>query len=171
MDTTFRPMRRKNQLLPEAECLAILNQVTNGVLALSGDHGYPYAVPLSYVYANGKLYFHGAKQGHKLDAVRRESKASFCVVDQDIVQPEKYATLYRSVIVFGKIRVLEDPAEIRAAIEMLGLRYAPDNPREMLDKEIDTEWPALCMFEMTVEHMTGKEAKALTAKRRQDPTV
>lgn len=165
MEVSFRPMRRKSQLLPEAECLAILNRAASGVLALSGDNGYPYAVPLSYVYAGGKLYFHGAKQGHKLDAVRRESKASFCVVDQDEVVPEKYATNYRSVIVFGKIKVLEDPAEIRAAIEKLGLRYAPDNPRAMLDQEIDTEWPALCVFEMTVEHMTGKEAKALALQR------
>ena len=166
MNTDFRPMRRKNQLLPEAECLAILNRATSGVLALSGDHGYPYAVPLSYVYTDGKLYFHGAKQGHKLDAVRRESKASFCVIDQDKVVPEKYATDYRSVIVFGRITVLEDPAEMRSAAEKLGLRYAPDNPREMLDREIDTEWPALCVFEMTVEHMTGKESKALALQRK-----
>lgn len=84
----FREMRRKKQLLPEEEAIAILKEGTFGVLALSGDDGYPYAVPISYVYEGGKLWFHCAKSGHKLDAIRREPKASFCVTAQDKVVPE-----------------------------------------------------------------------------------
>lgn len=109
----FRDMRRKNQLLPPEEAESILRQGTSGVLSLLGDGGYPYGVPLSYVYHNGRLYFHCAKAGHKLDAIRRERKCSFCVIAQDLVAPEKYTTLFRSVIAFGQVRVLEDAGETR----------------------------------------------------------
>ena len=106
----FRPMRRNKQALSPAQCEAVLTRGSSGVLAVSGDDGYPYAVPLSYVYAGGRLYFHCAASGHKLDAVRRCSKASFCVIDQDRVVPEEYTTYFRSVIVFGQVRELTDAA-------------------------------------------------------------
>ncbi len=83
----FREMRRSRQALPQEECTSILDRGTHGVLALAGDDDYPYAVPISYVYADGKLFFHCAKTGHKLDAIARCAKASFCVVDQDQVAP------------------------------------------------------------------------------------
>lgn len=89
----FRKMRRGRQELSLEETEAILNRQTAGVLALSGDGGYPYAVPISYIYADGKLYFHCAKSGYKLDAIRRDPKASFCVIDQDQIVPEKFTTL------------------------------------------------------------------------------
>ena len=84
----FREMRRKKQRLSAEACEAILAEGTSGVLAVDGDGGYPYAVPLSYVYQDGKLFFHCAKSGHKLDAVRRNPRASFCVIGQDRVVPE-----------------------------------------------------------------------------------
>ena len=86
----FREMRRKRQQLSEEESIGILQKATAGTLALLGDNGYPYAVPISYVYANGKLYFHNSLSGHKVDAIRNCDKASFCVIDKDDVQPEKY---------------------------------------------------------------------------------
>ena len=97
-----------------------------GVLALSGDDDYPYAVPISYVFDGAKLYFHCAKDGHKLDAIQRSSKASFCVIDQDQIVPEKYTTYFRSVIAFGQIRIIQDEKEKRAAIEKLAKKYSPD---------------------------------------------
>ena len=97
----FREMRRKRQALLPEEIQAVLNRGTSGVLALSGDNDYPYAVPISYVYDGEKIYFHCAKSGHKLDAVRRNRKASFCVIDQDRIIPEEYTSYFRSVIVFG----------------------------------------------------------------------
>ena len=103
----FREMRRKRQMLGKEECEEILNRGTSGVLALLGDDAYPYAVPISYVYEDGKLYFHSARSGHKLDAVREYPKASFCVIDQDQIVPEEYTTYFRSVIAFGSIRILE----------------------------------------------------------------
>lgn len=163
----FREMRRKGQLLPREEAEAILRRGTSGVLALAGDDGYPYAVPISYVYDGDRIYFHCAAAGHKLDAVRRNAKASFCVIGQDQVVPEAYATYYRSVIVFGQIRELEDEAEKRAAIERLAVRYAPEDTPDGRRAAIDREWAALCMLEMRVDHMTGKEARGLARKRRE----
>ena len=93
-----RPMRRIRQQLEQAACEEILAKNTSGVLALAGDEGWPYAVPLSYAWAEGKLIFHGATSGHKLDAMRREPRASFCVIDADEIVPERYTTHYRSVI-------------------------------------------------------------------------
>ena len=89
-DSTFRQMRRKRQQLAEEESIAILEKATAGTLALLGDNDYPYAVPISYVYHDRKLYFHSALAGHKVDAIRKCDKASFCVIEQDDVQPEKY---------------------------------------------------------------------------------
>lgn len=109
-------MRRNKQLLSNNESVEILKNGTSGVLALLGDNEYPYAVPISYVYDNSKIYFHGAKSGHKIDAIRKCNKASFCVIAQDEIHPEKYTTYFKSVITFGKIRILEDENEIRQAI-------------------------------------------------------
>ena len=89
----FREMRRFKQLLPQETAIEILNRNTSGTLALIGDNDYPYAVPISYVYIDGKLYFHSAKSGHKIDAIIKHEKASFCVIDQDHIVPEKYTTI------------------------------------------------------------------------------
>lgn len=154
----FREMRRKKQALTPEECAAVLAQGTSGVLALSGSGGYPYAVPLSYVFDGNRLYFHCARAGHKLDAIRQNNRASFCVVGQDQIVPEEYTTYFRSVIAFGTIRILVDTSEKRAAIEKLAVKYAPDDTNEHRSQMIDRDWAPLCMLEMTIEHMTGKEA-------------
>ena len=162
----FREMRRKKQALPWEESVAILEKGTAGVLALSGDEGYPYAVPMSYVYDGKKIYFHCAKSGHKLDAIQRNAKASLCVVARDDVVPEQYTTYYQSVIVFGTLRVLEGESEKRAAIEKLAVKYAPEHAVAARNATIEREWEPLCMLEMTVEHITGKEAKELALAKR-----
>ena len=154
----FREMRRKKQVLPPQEAEAILYGGTSGVLALDGDDGYPYAVPISYVYDGRKLYFHCAKSGHKLDAIQACEKVSFCVTDQDLIVPEKYTTYFRSVIVFGRASVVEGEDEIRSAIEKLAMKYHPDDSKENRDSAIEKEYPALCMVKIQIEHMTGKAA-------------
>ncbi len=161
----FRAMRRSAQQLSQEECERILERNTSGVLAVMGDGGYPYAVPLSYVYVDGSLYFHCAKSGHKLDAIRGCSRVSFCVTDQDEIVPEKYTTCFRSVIVFGRARILEDEAEIRRSIEALARKYAPGDTEENRTKEIEREWAALCMIQVEIKHMTGKEAHELMRRR------
>ena len=126
----FKEMSRKKQILSNKENIEILEKGTSGVLALLGDNEYPYAVPISYVYENSKVYFHSAKAGHKIDAIRKCSKASFCVISQDEIVPEEYTTYFRSVIVFGKIRILEDKNEIRETIEKLAIKYYPTDSIE-----------------------------------------
>lgn len=161
----FREMRRKKQALSPEDCADILTQGTSGVLALLGDEGYPYAVPLSYVYHRGKLYFHSAKSGHKLDAIRANPKASFCVIGQDHIVPQEYTTYFRSVIAFGTVRVLEDEVEKRRAIKALAIRYAPEDNAESRKDAVEREWERLCLLEFSIEHLSGKEAIELVGEK------
>lgn len=161
----FREMRRKKQQLTQEETMVILREGTSGVLSLTGDEGYPYGVPLSYVFDGDKLYFHCAKEGHKIDAIRKNPKASFCVIAQDEIVPEKYTTCYRSVIAFGSVRILENEGEKRRAIEELALKYAPEDSEENRQNYIEKDWEPLCMLEMTVEHLSGKEAIELVRRK------
>lgn len=161
----FREMRCFRQQLSPEECRAILSRGTSGVLAVTGDGGWPYAVPLSYVYRDGKLFFHCATSGHKLDALERDGRASFCIIDQDQVVPAEFTTYYRSVIVFGPVRILRDREGIEAAARELGWKYCPQETPEALEKEIAGSLGRMCILEMTVEHMTGKEAKELMMGR------
>ena len=153
----FRSMRRKRQQLSEEKSIGILQKATAGTLALLGDNGYPYAVPISYVYADGKLYFHSALSGHKIDAIRNCDKASFCVIDKDDVRPEKYTTYFRSVIAFGRIHIIEDEQEKLATARLLGDRYNP-NQEEALQKELEKGLARMVMMRFDIEHLTGKEA-------------
>ena len=161
----FREMRRKKQVLSQKEVEDILHKGTSGVLALLGDNDYPYAVPISYVYDDGKVYFHSAKSGHKIDAIQRTAKASFCVIDKDLVVPEEYTTYFRSVIAFGKIRVIEDDREKRAAIEKLAIKYAPEDTAANRDDAISRGGNLICMLEMKIDHITGKEAIGLVKEK------
>ena len=165
----FRAMRRKRQQLSEEESVAILKKATAGTLALLGDNDYPYAVPLSYVYQEGRIYFHSALVGHKVDAIRKCDKASFCVIEQDDVQPEKYTTFFRSVIAFGRIHIIEDEHEKLETARMLGNRYNP-NHDEALQKEIEGGLSRMLMIRFDIEHLTGKEAIELMRKRGQPST-
>ena len=160
----FREMRRKRQLLSIEESISILKKMTSGVLAVAGDGGYPYAVPLSYVYCGDKIYFHSAKLGHKIDAIIKCNKVSFCVIEQDKVMPEEYTTYFRSVVVFGKAHILDD-GEKRKAIEILAEKYSPDQEEGRL-QEIGKSFKNLCMIELAVEHMTGKEAIELVRNKK-----
>ncbi len=158
----FREMRRNKQQLSDQETNAILANETSGVLALMGDDGYPYSVPLSYVYDHDKIYFHSAKSGHKIDAITSCSKASFCVIAQDEVMPEQYTTYFKSVIVFGQIRILTEEKEIYEAIIKLASKYHPSAAIAAHNQEIDAYKNNLYMLEMTIKHMSGKAAKEIS---------
>ncbi len=153
----FREMRRKKQLLSEAETIEILQSCTSGVLAVIGDDDYPYAVPLSYAYKDGKLFFHLAKAGHKLDSIVKNSKVSFCVIKTDTVIPEKLTTHFRSAIVFGRARILTEDGEKKYALGCLVEKYSPDYLAEG-QAEIERDWNRVCVAEIQIEHMTGKAA-------------
>ena len=160
----FREMRRSKQRLPREVAVEILERNTSGVLALSGDEGYPYAVPMSYVYAEGKIYFHSAKNGHKIDAIQRNEKASFCVIDQDQIVPEKYTTFFRSVIVFGRLRLVEDMEGMQRIAATLAMKYSADF-KEGIPKEINASIRNMAVLELTIDHITAKEAIELIKQR------
>ena len=163
----FREMRRKKQLLSHEDGIAILERGTAGVLAVLGDDDYPYAVPLSYVYHNNKIYFHCAKSGHKLDAILKNNKVSFCVVDQDRIVPKEYTTYFRSVIVFGKAKIMTDTEEIRTAIHTLAIKYSPDESEDSRNKVVERTMKQLSIVEISIDHMTGKEAIELVKKSKE----
>lgn len=154
----FRELRRKNQALSEVETIEMLRTCTSGVLAVSGDADYPYAVPLSYVYDEGKIYFHCARVGHKIDAIKRNDKVSFCVIKSDEVVAEKFTTHYRSAVAFGRARILTEDAEIRHGLNRLLEKYSPGFISEG-QVEIENDWDRLCVVEIRIEHLTGKAAK------------
>lgn len=160
----FREMRRKKQELSIEECKKILDRNTSGVLAVFGDEGYPYTVPMSYVFDGKAIYFHSAKQGHKLDAIRSYNKVSFCVIDQDQVIPEKYTTYFRSVVVFGWISIVTEEEEKQNSLSMLSKKYSPNDEEGRL-KEIDQLIAHTEMIKLELEHMSGKEAKELVAMK------
>jgi len=161
----FREMRRKRELLNEEENLDIINRGTSGVLSLLGEDGYPYGVPVSYAYMDSKFYFHGAIAGHKIDAIKGYDKASFTIVDLDQVVPEENTTYFKSVIAFGKIHIVEDEEVFQNAMKALGEKYNPKRLGERIEDEVSRTRKRLCVMELTVEHMTGKQAVELVRKK------
>ena len=154
----FREMRRRRQALTQEECKEILHRGTAGVLAVSGDEGYPYAVPMSYVHADNHLYFHCAREGHKKDALRRNDKASFCVIDQDQIVPERYTTFFRSVIVFGRVQEVTEEEEMKRILQLLACKYAPLQTEQQHAEAIQADWAGVCVLRLDIEHMSGKQA-------------
>ena len=161
----FREMRRKRQQLNERECVEIMNKNTSGVLAVLGDEGYPYAVPISYVYDGESMYLHCAKSGHKLDAIKSCDKESFCVVDQDNVVPQEYTTHFRSVVLFGRASILNNDEEILSAIGKLAIKYNPTDNNVNRDRAIKNEYSCMCIIKIDIDHMTGKESIELTKNK------
>ena len=156
----FREMRRVKCALKLETAEKILRDGIYGVLALTGDDGYNYAVPINYAYADNKIYFHSAKTGHKLDAIARNAKVSFCVVDRHEVIAEEFTSYFTSAIAFGKIRIAEDTAEKKFALELLADKYSPNVDKNLRDKEI-ARVGAVAIMILEIEHLTGKAAREL----------
>ena len=152
----FRDVVRKKQKLSEAECTALLKQEVRGVLALLGDADYPYAVPTNYWYneADGKLYFHSGKSGHKIDAIKRHNKASFCVYDSGIRKDGDWALTFQSVIVFGRIEIVEDYERAMELTRRLSLKFTSDTA--YIEHEIAHFGAGTLVFVLVPEHITGK---------------
>ncbi|XAY15890.1 pyridoxamine 5'-phosphate oxidase family protein [Bengtsoniella intestinalis] len=152
-------MRRSEKELPKDQVIAMLNTATNGVLAISGDDGYPYAVPMSFAYVDGKLYFHSTTgTSHKLDGIANNPKVSFCVVTQDNILPAEFNTHFKSAIAFGTARVLTDEQEIMNGIMAIAQKYSAahmEKGKEYAQKAKD----AFCVVEITIDHLTGKIGK------------
>lgn len=150
----FRKMRRVKQQLSEEECIDILTNQPRGVLALLGDYDYPYALPMSHVFVDGKIYFHGAKTGHKNDAVKKYDKVSYCVMDEGVLNDDGWSYTFKSVIVFGRIRTLADENEKIDRLIYLGDKFFPTHDETV--KEIKRLLHKTEIFEITIEYMSGK---------------
>ena len=141
-------------MLSKEECEDILTSEPRGVLALLGDYDYPYALPMSHVYVDGKIYFHGAMQGHKNDAVKKHDKVSYCVFDDGVKNDDGWSYTFRSVIVFGRIRTLTDDDEKVEKLTHLGDKFFPTHDETV--REIERLLHRTEVFEITIEHMSGK---------------
>lgn len=160
----FRKMRRFRQELSQQETIEIFQRNNSGVLAVLGDDGYPYTVPIGYIFADGNLYFHTAKQGHKIDSIRNNGKASFCVVDRDEIVPKEYTTYFASAVAFGIAEIIEDETRKREILELIAEKYAPGDI-EARDREIARLWNPVCVIELKIEHMTGKAAMGIIREK------
>ena len=147
-------MRRSKQELTREECESILLNEPRGVLAVIGDYDYPYALPMSHVYVDSKIYFHGAMKGHKNDAIKKFDKVSYCVMDKGVKNPDGWSYTFKSVIVFGKIRTLTDRDEKIDRLTHLGDKFFPTHQQTV--DEIGRLLDRTEVFEITIDHMSGK---------------
>lgn len=149
----FRPIRRIKQQLSQEECEQVLTSERRGVLSVHGEDGYPYGVPMDYLYEQGKIYFHGAKVGHKIDAIKADNRVSFTVFDQGVPVEGKVGPNVRSVIVFGRISLLETTPETLEIARRLGEKYDPSG---YVEDELRRTAERIQLLELAVDHMTGK---------------
>lgn len=152
----FRKMRRSPQALTPEEITEVLKKETRGVLSVNGDDGYPYGVPLNHYYdeETGKLYFHGADFGHRVDAIRRDPKVSYCVFGQDYQKDGDWAKYVKSVVVFGKAELIEDLDEVIRWSRLLCSKF--DCPPEYVDSEISKDAHRTLCFSIEIEDINGK---------------
>ncbi|MBR6275064.1 MAG: pyridoxamine 5'-phosphate oxidase family protein [Lachnospiraceae bacterium] len=153
----FRKMRRFKQEISKEECIKILTEEPRGVLSVIGDDGYPYGVPLDHWYSEktGKLYFHGAKEGHKLEAISKCDKVSYCVMDKGYRNAGEWALNIQSVIVFGRMHAVTDEDMKREICQSLCRKFTEDE--EYIRKEMENAFSRVCCLELEIEHMTGKK--------------
>lgn len=153
----FRPVRRKKRELDIAQAKELLKTCRRGVLAVNGDDGYPYAVPINYIYVekDNKIYFHGAKAGHKIDSIKACDKVCFTVYGNETIKKEDWAPYVQSTVVFGRCHLIDDHELAMKLVKDLAMKYYPEE--SIADEEIASSGAAVQMFEIEVEYMTGKE--------------
>ena len=155
----FRAIRKKKNEIDTGEAKALLLSGRRGVLAVNGDDGYPYAIPINYVYDadTGKIYFHGAKAGHKVDSLRTCDKVCFTVYGNETVREEAWAPFMQSVVVFGRCHLVEPGERAISLLKKFAMKYYPDE--RLADAEISRAGKAAQMFEIEIEHLSGKEVQ------------
>lgn len=152
----FREITRIKQKLPQEECIRILKTELRGVLSVMGDGGYPYGMPMNHFYNedDGRLYFHSGKKGHKIDAIMKNKKASFCVMDPGFRKEGEWALNIKSVIVFGNIEIIKDTETIYEIARKLSYKFTDDSA--YIEAEIKNSGPGTFMFALVPEHISGK---------------
>ena len=152
----FREMARRKQQISEAECVELLKNEKRGVLSVLGDDDYPYGMPINHFYdeEDGCLYFHSGKKGHRTDAMLRCDKASFCAYDRGFIKPGDWALNIKSVIVFGRLQIVQDHGRALDISRRLSYKFTDDE--NYIDYEIEHSGPGVLVFRLVPEHMTGK---------------
>ena len=155
----FRKLQRKNQELNIEECKRILKDTKRGVLSVIGDEGYPYGMPLNHYYVEeeGIIYFHGGKRGHKMDALKENPKVSFCVYDEGRKEEDEWFLRFKSVIVFGKMEILEEEEKIKDIARRLSYKFTSDET--YIEEEIRKDTFRTALLALHIEYMCGKEGK------------
>ena len=153
----FREMRRKKKEITAAAAKHLLTIERRGVLAVNGDDGYPYAIPVNYLYCEdeGKIYFHGSRVGHKVDAIKRSDKICFTVFGNESVRDEAWAPYVQSAVIFGRCKLIADQDIAISLVRKLAAKYYPD--ARLVEEEVAASGRAVQMFEITIEHISGKE--------------
>ena len=150
----FRPMRRIKQQLSEGEALEVLKNAKRGVLSVIGDDGWPYGIYVNPHYENGKIYFHGGNAGHKIDALRKDPRASFTVIDEGVKDDGGWAYTFKSVVVFGRVEFIDDQAEAIEICRRLSRRFTQNE--KYIEDEIKNFGALVNVFALIPEHITGK---------------
>lgn len=155
----FRPMRRANRAIPDEAAKQLLLNSRRGVLAVNGDDGYPFAIPVNYFYAmeQGKIYFHGAKSGQKVDALKKCDKVCFTVYGNEHFEPDDWAPYVQSTVVFGRCHLIEDAAATETWVRELAMKYYPG--KDEVEAEIAKALKGVQLYEITIEHLTGKQVQ------------
>ena len=155
----FRPVRKKANEISVEEAKKLLRESRRGVLALSGDDCYPYAVPINYLYDEDaqEIIFHGSKVGHKVDALKRSDKVCFTVYGNETIRDEAWAPYMQSAVVFGRCRLPEYGEESMALLKRFAMKYYPGE--SMVDAEIADAGKAAQMYVIDIEHISGKEVQ------------
>ena len=147
-------MRRIKQQLSDEESLEVLKKAKRGVLSVIGDGGWPYGIYLNPHFENGRIFFHGAKEGHKIDALKKDARASFTVIDEGTKDEGGWAYTFKSVVVFGRVEFVEDQNEAVEICRRLARRF---NPSEAdIEDEIRRAAAHVQVFALIPEHITGK---------------
>ena len=152
----FRPLIRKNKQLSMETCIHILKTQKRGVLSVIGDHGYPYGMPMNHFYneEDGKIYFHCGKVGHRLDALKKDPRVSFCTYDEGYTPPDQWALHIQSVIVFGQIDIIDDHDTIVDITTKLSHKFTQDDT--YIEEEISQHARHTLILVLTPEHICGK---------------
>lgn len=153
----FRPIRKKKNEIPQEDAKQLLTTARRGVLAVNGDDGYPYAIPINFFYDidTNQIYFHGARAGHKVDAIRACDKVCFTVFGNESIKEEAWAPFVRSAVVFGRCRMITDPVQAIALVRKMAMKYYPSEA--LVEEEIAQSGKAVQLFVIDIEHLTGKE--------------
>ena len=153
----FRAIRKKKNEIDSSAAKSLLQSSRRGVLAVNGDNGYPYAIPINYFYddAAQKIYFHGARAGHKVDALRTCDKVCFTVYGNETIKAEPWAPYMQSVVVFGRCHLVPAGPKAAESLKTLAMKYFPSE--DLVDQEINRSGSAVQIFEIEIEHLSGKE--------------